>query len=114
VALQTKEIGDVFVVTPAVLLRDDVATAEVDAELRRQLECGRKKLLLDLLHTSYLSSVAIGVLAGLHTSATSRGAHFGVCNLERRIRNLLTIVRLIDVLNVYDSLDDALERFERM
>jgi len=114
VALQTKEIGDVFVVTGGVLLRDDAATAELDAELRRQLENGRKKLLLDLGQTSYLSSVAIGLLAGLHASATSRGAHLGICNLEPRVRNVLNIVRVLEVLNVYASLDDALESFKRL
>jgi len=113
-ALQTTEISDVVVVVPEGMLKGDTPTSELDAELLRQLDSGRKKLLLDLRHTTHLSSVAIGILASFHISATSRGVHFGVCNVERRIQSTLTIVRLVDVLNLYGSRDDAMETFQRL
>lgn len=113
-ALQTTEISGVVVVVPEGMLKGDTPTSELDAELLRQLDAGRKKLLLDLAHTTHLSSVAIGILASFHVSATSRGVHFGLCNVERRIQTTLNIVRLADVLNLYESRDEALESFERV
>lgn len=107
-AVLTEKFADVVVVIPEGMLRGDKETNQVENELRRLLQGGQQKVLLDLQKTTHLSSIAIGVLAGVHTTAANRGAHFYVCNVERRIQNVLTVLRLVNVLNVYDTREDAL------
>lgn len=108
-AVMTEKIGDVVVVIPEGMLKGDTETDLLQYELLRQLNGGQKKILLDLRNTTHLNSIAIGILARIHTSAATREAHFHVCNVERRIENMLTIVRLVHVLNVHATRDDALK-----
>src|SRR5213593_2281599 len=114
VAVLTEKVGDVVVVIPEGILKGDKETSQLENELRRLIQGGQKKVILDLRHTTHLNSIAIGVLAGIHISAANRGVNFCVCNVEKRIENLLVIVRLINVLNVYDSRDDALASLAKL
>lgn len=107
-AVRTEKIADVFVVLPEGMLKGDKETSQLEHELRRLVQGGQAKILLDLRNTTHLNSIAIGVLAGVHTSAANRGLRFAVCNVERRIQNVLTILKLVNVLNVYDTREDAL------
>jgi hypothetical protein len=52
-------------------------------------------------------------VAGVHTSAANHGVSFFVCNIERRIQNVLTILKLVNVLHVYDTREEALAAFAR-
>jgi anti-anti-sigma factor len=113
-AVLTEKIGDVVVVIPEGMLRGDKETNQVENELRRLLQGGQRKVLLDLHKTTHLSSIAIGVLAGVHTTAANRNVHFYVCNVERRIQNVLTVLRLVNVLNVFDTRDDALRALAKL
>jgi anti-anti-sigma factor len=113
-AIRTEKVDDVFIIVPEGMLKGDKETNQLDYELRRLVQGGQTKILLDLRNTTHLNSIAIGVLAGVHTSAANRGLHFAVCNVERRIQNVLTILKLVNVLNVYDTREDALKALERL
>jgi anti-anti-sigma factor len=113
-ALRTEKVGDVVVVLPEGRLWGDKETTQLESELRRLMQANQKKILLDLRHVSAMNSVAIGVLAGVHASAASRNLAFFVCNIERRIHNVLTILKLINVLHVYDTREEALEALARL
>jgi anti-anti-sigma factor len=110
-AVRTERIGDVGVIVPKGMLTGGRETTEVETILRDLVQAEHKKILLDLGETSHLASVAIGMLVGVHTSAAHRGLHFAVCNLERRIENVLIILKIANVLNVYDTRDEALQAF---
>jgi anti-anti-sigma factor len=112
-ALRTERISDVVIVVPEGMLSGGRETDQVESELRRHVQANEKHILLDLRNTSHLASVAIGMLVGVHTSSSNRGLTFAVCNVERRITNTLTILRLVNVLNVYDKREEALEAFAR-
>lgn len=108
-ALHREVIGDVAVVIPEGMLKGDRETTELENSLRKLMQDGQKKILLDLQKTAWLNSIAIGMLTGVHTSAMNRGVKFAVCNVERRIHDTLVILRLLNVLNVYDKREEALE-----
>ncbi len=113
-AVLTEKIGDIVVVIPEGMLRGDKETDQVERELRRLLQGGQRKVLLDLHKTTHLNSLAIGSLAGVHATAINRNAHLYVCNVERRIQNVLTVLRLINVLNVFDTRDDAVRALAKV
>ena len=112
-ALRTERLDDVVAVVPDGMLTGDKETNHLESELRRLIDGGEKKILLDLRNTSHLNSIAIGVVTGVHTSAAKRGVLFYVCNIERRIHNVLTIIKLVNVLNVYDTREEALAAFAK-
>jgi anti-anti-sigma factor len=112
-AFRTDKIGDVVVVMPEGSFTGGRETDQFESELRRHIQANQKKILLDLRGTSHLSSVPIGMLVGVHTSATNRGLHLFMCNIERRIDNVLVVLKLINVFNVFDTREQALEAFKK-
>lgn len=113
-AIRTEKIDDVVIVLPDGMLKGDKETRQLEHELRRLLELPTNKILLDLRNTTHLNSIAIGVVAGVHASAANRGAAFFVCNVERRITNVLTILKLVNVLRVHDTREDAMAAFAKL
>ena len=113
-AFRTEKIGDVLLVLPEGGFSGGRETDQLESELRRHIQGDQKKLLLDLRNTSHLSSVPIGMLVGVHTSASNRGVHLYMCNIERRITNVLTILKLVNVFNVFDTREQALEAFQKL
>jgi len=113
-AFRTEKIGDVVLVLPEGRFTGGRETDQLESELRRHIQADQKKLLLDLRNTSHLTSVPIGMLVGVHTSAQNRGLHLYMCNIERRITNVLTILKLINVFNVFDTREQALEALQKL
>jgi anti-sigma B factor antagonist len=113
-AVRTEKIDDVVVVLPEGMFQGGRETDELQRHLRRHIQANQKKILIDMRETKALSSVPIGVLVGVHTSATNRGLHLFMCNIERRIDNTLAILKLINVFNVFDTREQALEAFKKI
>jgi len=113
-ALRSEKVGDVALLVPEGMLKGDRETTDLENQLRKLIQAGQKKILLDLRNTTHLNSVAIGVLAGVHTSAVNRKAAFFVCNVERRIHDTLVILMLVNVLNLFDTREEALAAFTKL
>lgn len=107
--LHIERVGDVAVLVPSGMLTGGKETDELENALRKLVYDHHKKILLDLGKTGFMSSAAIGVLGSIHTSAANRGLHFCVCNIERRIQSVLVLVKLINILSVYDTREEALQ-----
>ena len=112
--LHVERVGDVAVVVPEGMLKGGKETDEVQNVLRRLTYDGQKKIILDLAKTSHMTSLAIGVLAGVHASAASRHLNFCVCNIESRISNVLLQIRLLNLLTVYPTRADALKALDSL
>jgi anti-anti-sigma factor len=104
--------GDVAVVRPKGNLRGGKETEALEQDMRKLIYDDHKKILLDLADIKSMSSIGIGMLASLHVSAMNRGLQLHVCNIERRIKDVLAIVQLTRVLNCFDTYDEALAAFK--
>lgn len=113
-AIRTEKVDDVVVVLPEGMFQGGRETDQLERELRRHIQAKESKILIDMRGTTHLSSVPIGVLVGVHTSATNRGLRLYMCNIERRIDNVLAILKLINVFNVFDTREQALEAFRKV
>lgn len=107
-SLRTTRKGDVAVVSPQGMLVGGDETERLEQELRGLIARGQKKILLDLARTSHLTSNPIGTLVSVHLNAASNGVAFYVCNIDKRIHNMLVIFKLINVLNVFGTCEEAL------
>jgi anti-sigma B factor antagonist len=86
----------------SVLLRD---------QIREQLEKGNKQILLNVGGVSYMDSSGLGELISVYTSAKNRGGEVKLLNLTRRVRDLMEIVKLYTVFDIYDDEASALASF---
>jgi anti-sigma B factor antagonist len=91
--------SDVVILEP----RDEI-TADTEIDLadavRRQLGAGRVNLVLDLSHVPYIDSCGLGRVVQAYVTAQRLGGGLKLTNVNNRNRHLLTVTRLISVLEV--------------
>ena len=114
-ALQAKLIGDVAVLeSPPGTPPPDSKTDQLEAALRDTIQKGHKKILLDLGATGFMTSRTIGMLVGVQANAFNNGAALYICNVDKRIHNVLVILWLTRVLNVLGSRAEASEFLQKL
>ena len=83
----------------------DRLTLETEADLRdavrRQLDAGRRDIVLDLARAPYVDSCGLGTMVQAYVSAHRVGGSVKLLNVGQRVRQLLTITRLLTVFEVY-------------
>jgi anti-anti-sigma factor len=105
--------GDVCVLR----LHGRFATGQDSAYLRGRTEeikkSGCSKVLADFSQVDYIDSTGMGFLIGIYTSVTkSPMGRFVLCNLNRRVREVLELTRLANVMSIYTNEDAALRALE--
>lgn len=82
-------------------------TVETEAHLRdavrRQLDAGRRHLVLDLARVPYVDSCGLGTMVQAYVSAHRAGGSVRLSNITPRVRQLLTITRLLTVFDLYPA-----------
>lgn len=88
-----------------VLELTDRLTVETESDLRdavrRQLDSGRRHLVLDLARVPYVDSCGLGTMVQAYVSAHRAGGWVMLSNITPRVRQLLTITRLLTVFELY-------------
>ena len=69
------------------------------------------RIILDLGKLGFVDSAGLGALIAARTSAVSRGAGIKLANLTKKLRDALTITKLVTVFDVYDSVEAAVNSF---
>jgi anti-sigma B factor antagonist len=91
-------------------------TVETEAEfvgaVKRLLDAGRTRLVLNLADVPYIDSSGLGAIAHTYTSAWRRGGDLKLLNVRARNRQLLTVTKLLTVFEVFDSEAEAIRSFE--
>ena len=91
---------DVVILEPT-----DRLTVETEADLkesvRRQLNIGRRNLVLDLAGVPYIDSCGLGTMVQAYVSAHRQGGSVKLMNPNPRVRHLLTVTRLLSIFELY-------------
>ena len=111
-SLHIERQGDVAIVVPKGPLDGSKLTIELETDMRKLIYDDQKRIILDLGKVSRISSIGIGTLASLHASATNRHVMMHVCEISKRNKDVLAIVWLLRVLNVYETRKEAMAAFE--
>jgi anti-sigma B factor antagonist len=110
-SLETRNRGDVIIVhcQGRIVYRDEAAVlARVVGEVLQQA----KKLVLDLSGVSSIDSAGIGELALLQTWSQGRNGNLKCAGARPLVGELLSLTNLDSVLEMYPTVDAALESFE--
>jgi anti-sigma B factor antagonist len=102
--LDEKMVGDITIITVTgditlnkggdVVLKDKV---------RSLLQQGRTKLLLDLGSVSYVDSAGLGELVQAYATTKNKGGSLKLLRPAKRLKDLLTITKLVTVFDSYDT-----------
>jgi len=107
----TKE--DVIVVEPRGKLMGGPDVGELDEKLYSLLGKQEKKVVIDLGKTDWISSSGIAILIHHHNKFKESGGSLRLANLTKKIQEIIVITKLTLVFDVYDTLEDALESFNK-
>lgn len=102
--------GDICVLR----LHGRFATGQDSAYLRGKSDevksSGYSKVFADFSKVDYIDSTGIGFLIGIYTSVIkSVNGRFVLANLNRRVRDVLELTRLANVIPIYPSEQTAIE-----
>ena len=92
---------------PNVVILELIDELTVDTEtdlknaVRRQLDAGRRHLVLDLSRVPYVDSCGLGTMVQAYVSAHRQGGSVRLMNMNAKVRQLLTVTRLLTVLESY-------------
>jgi len=91
----------------------EVATRLTD-EVRRLIDAGKKKILLNLAGLTNMDSSGVGLLVAAYATVNREGGQLKLSNLVGRVKDLLLLTKLYAVLEVYDDEPAALASFALM
>lgn len=80
--------------------------------IRRLLEEGKKKILLNLADIGYVDSSGIGELVSSFTTVNREGGQLKLLNLQQKVQSLMAITKLLTVFDVYEDEGDALGSYD--
>jgi anti-sigma B factor antagonist len=110
--MKERQAGDVTVLDMDGKITIGDGSVAVRSAIKRLLEEGKKKVLLNLAGVGYVDSSGIGELVSSYTSINNAGGQLKLLRLTQKIKDLLTITKLLTVFDVYDSEADALNSYK--
>lgn len=78
------------------------------------IEQGNKCLVVNLARVNYMNSSGIGAIIAAHASYARNGGEVRLVGLSKNVQTLLAITRLIDVFEVFDTVEEAIQSFNKM
>jgi len=72
---------------------------------------GTTKLLLNLEDVPYVASAGLGEIVRCYTTVSRKDGNLKLINLTKKIKDLLSITKLLTVFETYDSEDEGVKSF---
>ena len=85
--------------------------SKVNDKLHELAESGHSKIIADLSRVSWMNSSGLGILISALTTIRNAGGELRMAAAPDKIRNLLTITKLTNVVKLYDTVDEAIADF---
>jgi len=107
----TRKIGDVTVID----VDGKILLGEGDVEIKQTVDAllkhGNKNILLNLAKVPYLDSAGLGEIIRCFTALRKNGGNFKLLSPNKRIIDLLSITKLLNVFDCYDNESSAITSF---
>jgi anti-sigma B factor antagonist len=108
--IDVKEHGAVTVVAcQGAIIFGDEATSLRDRV--KQLALDHPNLVLELSQVSYVDSGGLGAIIGILTSVRNARGDMKLCCLTERVRHVFAITKLLNVVEIHNSVEDAVHAF---
>ncbi len=88
-------------------LIDKNQALELIKKVDELLEFGKNKLIIDLTNLKYMNSSGLNVLIQLLTKARTRGGESVICNVSKKVNELLVITKLNTLFKVAETEEEA-------
>jgi anti-sigma B factor antagonist len=99
--------GEVSIVSLRGTLAVGPECQQLHDTLQRQFAAHRYRLVLDLDGLQYIDSAGLGQLVALRRAACEAGGGLVLCRPKGKVRDVLALTRLDELLPVHDQIDQA-------
>ena len=106
-----EEHGDVSVYYIATPLDEMTSQSLIDF-MAEEIKSGRRKIVFHMRKVDFISTQGLGALVAITRMARERVGDLVICELSSPNWDILNEVQLLSVLNVTDTLDEALLKFK--
>lgn len=86
-------------------------SSEVEAEINKLIEQGKKKLVISLNDIEYLSSSGLRIFIAISRKLKEIDGQLKLIKLNETALKIFKIVELIDMFDIYNSEEEALKSF---
>ena len=79
-------------------------------DLRKQTRKHPSSVVINLEQVEHVSSAGVGILAACYTSATNADKRLCLSHVSNRVRMILDVVKISDVLCIFETEKEAVEK----
>jgi anti-sigma B factor antagonist len=103
--------------TTVLTLKLDSATIfqreQLTKPFARLLEEGKKNIVLDLSHTTYISSMILASFVSMQKKAQVEGGNFVISGVKESVREILATTKLDNLFQLFDDTQKAIDQFSQ-
>ena len=110
--IKERQVGNVAVLDIDGQLRIGEGSEGLHKSIRRLQEGGQNQILLNLARVAYIDSSGLGELISSHITLAKAGGEIKLLHLTERLRDLMTITKILTVFDVYEHESEALDSFK--
>lgn len=85
--------------------------SKMNDKLHEFCESGRRNIVADLSKVSWMNSSGLGILISALTTVRNAGGELKIAAAPEKIKNLLIITKLTNVIKLYDTIEEAIADF---
>src|SRR5450759_1907479 len=112
--ISQRTVGDVVIVDiSGKITLGEGGDAVLKDKMRSLIQQGHKKLLLNLGDVSYVDSAGLGEIVQAYATVNKDGGKLKLMNLTKRIKDLLSITKLLTVFDTFDNEAEAVGSFPK-
>jgi anti-sigma B factor antagonist len=110
--IKERQSGEVTVLDLSGKVTIGEGSVQLREAVRKLLDDGKKKILLNLGDVAYVDSSGIGELVSSYTTTNNQGGQLKLLNLTKKIQDLLMITKLLTVFETFDNEAAAIASFK--
>src|ERR1700720_2298605 len=92
---------------------DKVQAAGFLEEVTKLISGGQNRFVLELSGLKYMNSSGLNVLVNTLTKARNAGGEVSVCNLSKKVSELLVITKLDSIFHILPTLEEAIKKLKK-
>jgi anti-sigma B factor antagonist len=110
--ISERAVGDVMIVDVlGKVTLGDGGDAMLKDKMGSLVQQGQKKVLLNLGDVSYVDSAGLGAIVQAYATLNKNGGSLKLLNATKRIKDLLSITKLLTIFETYDNEPEAVRSF---
>lgn len=109
--LSRRDLGKVTILDLSGRLTLNDGSGVLKERVNSLIAQGQKNIVLNLANLTYLDSAGLGEMVACHSTAVKNGARIALANTTGKMKDLLTITKLVTVFDSHDSEAAAVKSF---